>query len=471
MKFPVNKSSRRGFLRGTGVTLALPLFESLLPDKVFAQATSATIKRLVYWFIPNGVLYDEWVPKTVGTLDAATVPISLKGLAEANVLGDLSILSGLDNFPAVPTGLGDHASGVAGLMTCASAVKSVSNVRLGPSADQLAAKAIGNLTPRPSLELGMVASGGTGDCDNGYACSYAQSMAWVDATTPKGKRTDPHDAWLYLLGTDQSALTAEQRARLRMADKSVLDYVMAQGTSLGMKIGTSDRAKLDQYFTSVRATEQQLGAIEPPASCRMQPDPGVGGDYVKRFNAMLDLQAFALKCDLTRVITFMFGNAFGPGPMPWIGISDDYHALTHRTAAAGVRPQILKCIDWEVRQVAAFINKLKALPEGTGKTVLSNTTFMTSSDVGEGQIHNHHNMAVILAGGGTGTLTPGRHIAFTPEKPEARTLALTRDAAKRDMAIAAGNTNRFSNLHLSLLRNTGVTVDKIGDSSGVLAGI
>lgn len=470
MKFPVNRVSRRGFLRGTGVTLALPLVESLVPDRVYAQATAAPIKRLVYWFIPNGVLYDEWVPKAVGNLDAATLPISLKGLADASVLGDVNIISGLDNFPAVPTGLGDHASGVAGLMTCATAVKSVSNVSLGASADQLAAKAIGNLTPRPSLELGMVASGGTGDCDNGYACSYAQSMAWVDAKTPKGKRTDPHDAWLFLLGTDQSGLTPEQRARLRNADKSVLDYVMGQATNLNKKVGTSDRAKLDQYFTSVRATEQQLGALDPPASCRMQPDPGTGGDYVKRFNAMMELQLFALKCDLTRVITFMFGNAFGPGPMPWIGIADDYHALTHRTAAAGVRPQILKCIDWEVRQVAAFITKLKTTVEGP-RTLLYNTTFMTSSDVGEGGIHNHHNMPVILAGSGTGTLKPGRHIAYAPENPNARTLALTREAPKRDMAIAMGNTNRFSNLHLTLLKNTGVTVDKFGDSGGVLTGL
>jgi hypothetical protein len=292
----------------------------------------------------------------------------------------------------------------------------------------------------------------------------------VDATTPKGKRTDPRDAWLYLLGTDQTALSPEQRARLRQADKSVLDYVRAQATSLNSKIGTSDRTKLDQYFTSLRATEQQLVAIDPPASCRMQPDPGAGGDYIRRFNAMIEMQVFALKCDLTRVITFMFGNAFGPGPMPWVGVSDDYHALTHRVAADGVRPQILKCIDWEVRQVAAFITRLKALPEGS-RTVLHNTSFLVSSDVGEGAPHNHHNMPVILAGNGSGTLTPGRHIAFAPEKPEARTLALTRDAAKRDMAIAMGNSNRFSNLHVTLLRNTGVTVDKLGDSTGVLTGL
>ena len=176
------------------------MLESLLPRTAYAQL-EASPKRLLYWFIPNGVIYKQWIPTTPGALSSTSLPPSLKPLVDAGVTGDVNILSGIDNLCGYPVGLGDHASGISAMLTCVPAKKAaLSDLGLGPSADQIAARTLGTLTARPSLELGMSKSGDTGNCDNGYACPYAQSISWVDAVTPRGKRTDPHDAWLYLIG-------------------------------------------------------------------------------------------------------------------------------------------------------------------------------------------------------------------------------------------------------------------------------
>jgi hypothetical protein len=459
--------SRRALLRGAGVTLALPFLESLTPRSLMAQAAAPPV-RLLYWFIPNGVIYDRWIPKAVGMMDAAAVPESIQPFADAGVLGDINILSGVDNLPGIPESVGDHASGLAAMMTCAKAKKVVTGVELGISADQVAAATLGTLTARPSLEIGMARSGTTGDCDSGYSCSYAQTMSWTDKTTPRPKRTDPKDAWMWLIGTDNATLTAEQREKMRKGDKSVLDYLIADAGSLAPKLTSDDRAKLDQYLTSVRSLEMQLNSAAVSPECLASVPPENSNDYITRLGRMMDVMEFAFKCDLTRVVTFAFGNAFGPGPMPWINISDDYHALTHRMNEAGVTEQVAQCILWETQQIAAFVKRLKEVPEGT-QNLLYNTAFFVSSDIGQGGPHNHDNMPVLVAGNAGGKIATGRHLAYTPEDPSARRKGRTEAAILEASAIP--NTNKLANVHLSLLQAAGVPATSFGNSTGPIAGL
>lgn len=461
--------SRRALLRGAGVTLALPFMESLAPRALRAADPTAPV-RLLYWFIPNGILYDKWIPKAAGLLDAAAPPESLAPLASAGVMGDVNILSGVDNLCGYPETVGDHASGASAMLTCVPAKKVIEGVELGVSVDQLAAATLGATTPRPSLELGMAKSGSVGDCDSGYACAYAQSLSWTDKTTPRPKRTDPKDAWLWLLGTEDASLTVEQRERIRRGDKSVLDYLLNEANGLSSKLTSEDKVKLEQYLTSVRTVEKQLDSAAVPLECQNAAPPSNSNDYITRLGAMMDVMEFALRCDLTRVISFGFGNAFGPGQMPWIGITDDYHALTHRMNEAGIPDLVAQCISWEVEQIAAFVARLKAMPEGD-KTVLYNTALFVSSDVGEGGPHNHDNMACMIAGNAGGAIQTGRHLAFTPEDKNARNLARRRTAADRAAAIAIPNSNRLSNVHLSLLQAAGVPATTFADSTGPIPGL
>lgn len=151
-------------------------------------------------------------------------------------------------------------------------------------------------------------------------------------------------------------------------------------------------------------------------------------------------------------------------------IGDDYHTLTHRMADPGVADQVAKCILWEVEQIAAFINRLKAMPEGE-HNVLYNTAMLVSSDVGEGGPHNHDNMACLIAGNAGGAISSGRHLAFKPEDPNARNLARRRTFADRATALAIPNSNRLANVHLSLLQAAGVPATTFGDSTGPIAGL
>lgn len=464
--------SRRALLRGAGVTLALPFLESLAPRSLRAAAPGAPV-RLLYWFIPNGVIYDKWIPKTAGMLDAATLPESLVPLATAGVVADVNVLSGVDNLAGTPESVGDHAAGVAAMLTCVPPKKTITDVELGISVDQVAAATLGAMTPRPSLELGMARSGGTGDCDSGYACAYAQSISWNDATTPRPKRTDPKDAFTWLVGTEDTSLSDEQRERIRKGDKSVLDYLLDEANALSPKLTSEDRVKLEQYLSSVRTLEKQLEATNVSAECKMTAAPENSNDYVTRLGAMMDVMEFAVKCDLTRVITFSFGNAFGPGPMPWIDIREDYHALTHKMRDTGVPEQVAKCIAWEVEQIAAFVNRLKAIPEGD-KTALYNTALYVSSDVGEGGPHNHDNVAVLLAGNGGGAIPTGRHLAYKAEDTSVYSklrIGGARTAENRAAALALPNTNRMDNVHLALLQAAGVPADKFASSNQPIAGL
>lgn len=459
--------SRRALLRGTGVCLALPFLESLAPRELRA-APPGTPVRLIYWHIPNGVLRDRWDPEP-GMLDATNAPASLAPLASAGLFADVNVLTGVDNLAGYPIGPGDHASGMAALLTCAAARKSVDDYELAASVDQVAAATLGAFTPRASLELGMSGGGGTGDCDNGYGCAYAQSISWTDAKTPRSKQTDPKKAWTWLLGSEDAALTTEQRERMRRGEKSVLDYLVKDVARLSPKLTAEDREKLDQYLTSVRTTERQLDSGVATAACQAEIGPENSTSYQTRMTAMLKVMEFAVRCDLTRVITFTMGNAFGPGPMPWVE-AGDYHGLTHNIGGAGNRDAVARCILWEVEQIAAFANSLKAVPEGA-QHALYNTALLVSSEVGEGAPHDHERMPCLLAGNAGGAIATGRHLQYTPEDNRARSLARGRNLDGRTQALAIPNTNRMANLHLSLLQAAGVPVTSFADSNQPLAGL
>lgn len=462
-----NFLSRRTLLRGAGVCLALPFMESLAPRELRA-APPGTPVRLMYWHIPNGVLRDRWDPKTP-TLDPASPPASLAALAEEGLFGDVNVLTGVDNLAGYPIGPGDHASGMAAMLTCAAARKSVDNYELAISVDQVAAASLGAFTPRPSLELGMSGGGGSGNCDNGYGCAYAQSISWSGPKTPRSKETDPKRAWTWLLGNEDANMSAEQRERIKRGEKSVLDYLVKEANRLSPKLTSEDREKLDQYLTSVRTTEKQLDSGVATAACQAEVGPGNSTNYETRMAAMLKVMEFAVRCDLTRVITFSFGNAFGPGPMPWVE-AGDYHGLTHDINGRGNRDSVARCIAWEVEQLAAFAKSLKAVKEGE-QTALYNTALLVSSEVGEGAPHDHERMPCLIAGNGGGAIKTGRHLSYSPEDGNARRMAASRNLDNRTRALAIPNTNRMANVHLALLQAAGVPATQFADSNQPIAGL
>ena len=409
--------SRRLFLGGSAVVVGLPFLESLMPKAARAQSQAAA-KRLIYWWIPNGVWMDSFRPTTTGA--GYTMPPVLTGLAPLQA--DFSVVTGLNNQPANPDQIGDHAAGTSAFITCAHALKSASMIHLGISADQVAANGLitnGVKTRIPSLQLGIDGGSSAGGCDSGYSCAYTRNVSWADPVTPLPKITDPSQVFNQIfMGYDPTASKADI-AKRQAYDKSVLDAVTDDVNSLAVKLGKTDAAKLDQYMSGVRALELQVTSTATTEACAMgTPPPASVSDYPTHMKLMLDLMVLAFQCDATRVISFMQGNGVSQQTYPFLTaaggpISRGHHDISHHNGDPTSIAQLVAINTWTFQQVAYLLTQMKAVSDGpAGANLLTNSAVFVSSDISDGNLHNHTDMPIILAGYGGGALKPGRHIRY-----------------------------------------------------------
>jgi Protein of unknown function (DUF1552) len=431
------KFSRRLFLGGSGVAIALPFLESLLPRTARAQPPVPP-KRLVYYFVPNGMHMPAWRPTTQGA-DYAITPI-LKPLEALR--RDFSVVSGLVNAPARPDGPGDHASGTGAFITCAHPKKTEgADIQNGVSADQIAANAIGKATRFPSLQLGLEGGSSAGGCDSGYSCAYSRNISWSGPATPLPKLTNPQTVFDRLFeGFDPASTAAEQERRKRLK-KSVLDFAVADAQSLSTKLGRTDQHKLDEYLTGVRGLERRIG--EGAVTCTPGTRPATNPAVQEHVRIMSDLMIIAMQCDLTRVITFMLGNGGSGRTFPFLNVTGGHHQLSHHQSSQANFDALQKIDIWEMEQLFYFLDKMKSVAEG-GSNMLYNSVVFVSSEISDGDRHNHDDMPILVAGHGGGALMPGRHIVFAP-------------ASK----LSVGN------LLVTMNSTVGVT-DPVGDSTGAL---
>jgi hypothetical protein len=449
--------SRRTVLRGIGASLALPLLDVMLPSGGLSRVASAAAGlpgapmaapiRMAAVFLPNGVHYADWEPKGVGS-DFALSP-TLEVLEP--VRDDLLVLSNLclENATAKGAGPGDHARSAAAFLTGAHPFKTGgSNVKVGVSADQVAAREIGHLTRLPSLELGLDLGTAAGDCDSGYACAYANNVSWSSDSTPAPKEIDPAAVFDRMFGSTSDRSDPQGAMRRLQMRKSILDFVREDAKSLTRTLGAGDRHKMDEYTTSVREIEKRIASARalnasqsPPPSEFARPD-GVPQSIVEHIELMWDLLALAFQTDVTRVSTFMIASDGSERHYKHLGISDGHHALSHHENDAAKIEAIKKIDRFHVGQFGRFIAKLKSIKEGEG-TLLDNCMIMCAGGIADGNRHNHDALPVLLAGRGGGTITPGRRLNYVRGMP-------------------------LCNLYVSMLERMGVNVPRFGDSTGPL---
>jgi hypothetical protein len=299
----------------------------------------------------------------------------------------------------------------------------------------------------PSLELGCDKVRIAGECDSGYACAYQFHISWRGEATPNPVEVDPRQVFDRLFGNGNGDEMGETRAARDRYRKSILDFALEEARQLQGSLGTTDRRKLDEYLTSVRELELR---IENAAKFRMQlPDytkpTGIPEGYEEHIRLMFELLALAFQTDSTRIATFMLAHDGSNRPYPFIGVSDGHHDLSHHENKAEKKQKISKINQFHTTQLAWFLARLKSMKEGTG-TVLDNSLILYGSGIGDGNRHNHDDLPVLLAGGGAGTLQPGRHLKLERKVP-------------------------MTNLYLSLLDRMGVKAEKLGDSTGKLDGV
>ena len=426
---------RRTLLRGLGTALALPMLDAMVP--ALSAAPAKPIRRLGYVYIPMGAHIPDWTPASGEGALGALSPI-LKSLE--SVRDHLTVVTNLELRNAYP---GTHATSNAAFLSAATAKWTEStDYHLATTADQLAAKQIGQATRLPSLELSMDLLSTVGQCDNGYACVYQNNLSWSTPTTPLPAEAHPRLAFERLFGEGGPA--ADRRAELSK-DASLLDWVKEDIARLQKKLGANDRTKVAEYLDTVREVERRVQKAEAEAADSKLKDLdrpiGVPVAYADHARLMFDLQALALQGDVTRVITFQLARETSTRTYPEIGVSEPHHPLTHNGGDLEKLAKVAKINAYHVSLFANFLEKLKSIPDGDG-TLLDHTTYLYGSGMCNADKHDHTNLPILVAGGNR---TPGgRHIRYEKATP-------------------------LANLHLTLLDRAGVRIDSFADSKGKVA--
>jgi hypothetical protein len=438
--------SRRTALKGLGVSLALPWLEAMGPATAWAEGSetqSPAPNRMCFLYVPNGKNMADWTPKAEGR--NFDLPAILEPLAP--VRDQMLVLTGLTADKARPhgDGGGDHARALGAFLTGAQAKKTDgTDIRAGVSADQVAAARLADKTRLASLELGGEHGAMAGNCDSGYSCVYSSTMSWRSATQPLPKEVSPKIVFERLFSTASAA----ERAARDEKRKSVLDFVREDAKDFDAKLGATDRRKLDEYFSAVRDLEQRIERAEklPPVKTPDYAVPAkVPAKYDEHVRIMYDLIALAFQTDVTRVVTFVLANEGSNKTYPMVGVNESHHELSHHGNKPEKKAKIRDINKFHTGLLAGFLQKLKATPEGDG-TLLDHAMVVYGSGNSDGDAHNHDDLPILLAGGGCGTLRPGKHIRYPKETP-------------------------LNNLWLSMLDRMDVKVTGLGDGTGRLSGL
>jgi hypothetical protein len=451
-------ASRRDFLRGAGVTLALPAFAPLVSPRLAATAANKAAAmaitpagaplRMAYVYVPNGVNQGHWWPKTQGKEFELTR--TLEPLAK--IKQHVQIVGGLDHVNANGglDGPGDHARASGTFLTGVRVRKTAgADIHAGVSVDQVAAQRVGHLTRFPSLELTCDGVRKSGNCDSGYSCAYQFNLAWSNPTVPVSPEPNPRLVFERLFG---AGAPAERRKNLdlrREQQRSILDFVRDDTRALEQQLGNHDQRKLDEYLSCVREIEQRLERAEKfkdfegPA---VATPAGIPSSFREHIELMFDMMILAFQTDSTRIATFLLANEGSNRTFPDVNIAEGHHNLSHHRNKKETLDKIANIDRWYVEQFARFLAKMDAVKDIDGQSLLHNSMIVYGSGNADGNAHSHTNLPVIVAGGAGGTFSPGRHVKFKSQP--------------------------MSNLYLSMLDRMGVDgVPRHGDSTGRIEGI
>jgi hypothetical protein len=431
--------TRRDLLKGLGITMALPWLESL-PLVARAGAAGTPPQRLAVLFMGNGINPEHWWAKGAG----ADIELSKSLQPLASLRSRLNVITGLFNKHA--TGVGIHP-GQTGNILSGAALQKGAVLRGGVSVDQVLAAHLGEQTAQASLVLGCEQPI-TGYHETNFSMAYSSHISWQDASAPVPMEVYPSLAFDSLFDNQGSRRTA-----------SILDRARAQTTALQRQVSHADRAKLDEYLTSVREVEKRVERTRTaktqaderargrgqPAIKMSRPDNGLPEDIREHMRLMCDVVALAFQTDKTRVATLLLCRDLSGLFYPFLDVRTAHHPASHDDRSDAYE----RVTRYYVSQLAYLAGRLAAMPEGDS-TVLDNSCLMFLSNMWSGSKHDSSKVPLLLVGGLRGTLPTGRVFDYT----------------------GRGDDNRkLCSLHLSLLNRMGVRADRFGDATSPLAGL
>ena len=444
--------TRRHFLRGVGVALALPWMESL---PLFAQTgpalstakTAGPPLRLGIVFFSNGVELIHWWARQekAGGANWELGPAALPLMPHRE---EMTFIQGLFNKSAFVS-TSPHL-GRMNVLSGAPVSLDPNEIRVGTSMDQILASQIGGRTQVPSLVLGIEPN--ELRLEDGLSMIYGSSVSWVSPTKPATKEIYPSRTFDLLVGDGTG----------RTIDRSILDAVRQDSQGLKPKISRSDNAKLDEYFESIRDIEKRIEkaskeeriegwrlTLEQPDMPR--PKNELPQDVPNHMKLMLDLIVLAFQMDKTRLATVMLNNDLSQMNFKFLqGVQGALHLdLTHNGKAPDKEAMYLKTNQFHIEQFAYLTKRMKEIPEGDG-SLLDHSILVCTSSLFDGDAHSADRLPFVLMGKGNGTLKTGRILDY----------------------MGKGDDNRKAcSLHLSLMDRMGVHLDKFGDATSRLEGL
>lgn len=448
--------NRRGFLRGIGAAVAVPAMESLLPAQAAtapgaarAVTASGAPLRMAFLYVPNGVNVDQWQPSGTGRdykLNTSTSPL-------APLRNEFQFVRNLEqaNAYAGGDGAGDHARSSATFLTGVRPKKTAgADIRLGISADQIAANHVGYETRFPSLELSCDGVRKSGSCDSGYSCAYQFNISWRSENQPMTPEANPRLVFERLFGSGDSEERKESLAQRRAEKKSILDFVADDAKAMEKRLGRNDQQKLDEYLVGVRELERRIEKAESwgedPDPGEEAPEAGIPPQYQEHIRLMFDMMLLAFKTDSTRIVSYLLAHDGSNRSFRNVGVAEGHHTLSHHGNKSDKLAKIAKIDEFYIRQLAYFLDKMRTTEDVDGNSLLHNSMVVWGSGISDGNRHNHSDLPVIVAGRAGGSFHPG---------------------VCRDL----GTNTAMTNLYVRMLHEMGAPVDRVGDSTGPLKAI
>ncbi|MEE8177946.1 MAG: DUF1552 domain-containing protein, partial [Acidobacteriota bacterium] len=401
------------------------------------DVTKTPALRLGYFYVPNGIIRDVWLPTKVGA-DFEMTPV-LKQWAPFR--DQLVVLSGLDGGPQF---VGGHPRGSGMYLTGVDPKKSLNELLCGASVDQVAARAFGKQTQIESLELCIEdAAEIAGQAQGGYNAAYTNTISWRTPTQPLPMEHRPRAVFERLFGDGDNLDPAARLTRTK-TDRSILDFVSEDTNRVLKELGASDRSKVSEFLDAVRNVESRIQKAEKNAAAvppGIERPMGIPPTFEEHVKSMFDLQLLAYQTDLTRVSTFMLGREYSEIVYRNLGHTSPHHPLTHHRG-----------VDWKIQQSGEvnvyhaklfrdFLAKMQATKDGDG-SLLDHSILLYGAGMGDGDIHNQWNLPVAMLGGGAGRIKRGGiHLQYTKGTP-------------------------FANFHVALLNLMGIPTEKHGNSTG-----
>ncbi len=445
---------RRTFLKGMGASVALPFLDAMVPaGRLATRAVDSSPTRFVAIELVHGAAgcsewgasQNLWDPADVGR----NFDLTSSALRPLDAWRDtLTIVSNTDvrmaeAFEAHEIG-GDHFRSSAVFLTQSHPKQTRgSDVFAGTSMDQIYASRFGQDTPIPSMQLCIEPVDQSGGCAYGYSCVYTDTISWASPTEPLPMIRDPRTVFNMLFGAGGSA---EDRARRRRTDRSILDWITGEVAYLQRRLGPNDTARLERYLDNVREIERRIQAIEARNGSGEERElpgapAGVPDSFEEHMRLMFDLQALAFASNMTRVFSFKTGRDASGRVYPESGTDRPFHPASHHGGREQAILDFQKINEYHVSMLPYFLDKLSSIDDG-GQSLLDQTMIVFGSPMADGNLHNHRRCPFVVLGGANGQLDGNMHLKAPDGTP-------------------------MANVMLSLLHKLGMDdLDNFGDSTG-----